>query len=179
MWSLVSEIESYIKSLLREDPRGWIQISRKDLAERFDCVPSQITYVINTRFTQQHGYYVESRRGGSGFISICLLGALRQKETEEGGQQARRRSAAGGLEGMMEDFQEVLFNLAQRGILTEREHTMLCKVFRALEANVPVNECDDLRLCILKEILSSNEYWGIFDLRTSKFVVRKERDEDE
>ncbi len=161
MWSLVSEIESYIKSLLRESSRGWIQISRKDLAERFECVPSQITYVVNTRFSSQHGYYVQSRRGGSGFISICRLGALRQKEDEEGGRQARKRSRAGDcLEGMMEDFQEVLFSLAQRGILTDREFTLLCTVFKALEANFSGNECDNLRLRIIKEILSSSEYWG-------------------
>jgi transcriptional regulator CtsR len=161
MWSLVSEIESYIKALLRESPRGWIQIRRKDLAENFECVPSQITYVVNTRFTTQHGYYVESRRGGSGFISICRLGALRLKEAEEGGRQVRKRSRAGdSLEGMMENFQEVLFSLAQRGILTDREFTLLCTVFRTLEANISGNECDDLRFRILKEILSSGDYWG-------------------
>ena len=160
MWSLVSEIESYLKLLLRENPRGWIQISRKDLAERFECVPSQITYVVNTRFTTQHGYYVESRRGGSGFISICRLGALRQKETEEGGRQVRKKCRGGdGQDGVMANFQEMLFNLAQRGILTDREFTLLCTVFRAVEANVSGNECDDLRLRILKEILSSGDYW--------------------
>jgi transcriptional regulator CtsR len=61
---------------------------------------------------------------------------------------------------MMENFQEVLFNLAQRGILTDREFTLLCTVFRALEANVSGNECENLRFRILKEILSSSEYWG-------------------
>jgi len=161
MWSLVSEIESYIKALLRENPRGWIQISRKDLAEHFECVPSQITYVVNTRFTTQHGYYVESRRGGSGFISICRLGALRQKETAEGGQPVRKRCRErDSQESVIGNFQEVLFSLAQRGILTDREFTLLCAVFRALEANVSGNECDDLRLRILKEILSSGDYWG-------------------
>jgi transcriptional regulator CtsR len=161
MWSLVSEIEAYLKELLRENPRGWIQISRKDLAERFECVPSQITYVVNTRFTTQHGYYVESRRGGSGFISICRLGALRQKETEDGGRQAGKSCRDGdSLDGLQGNFQEVLFSLAQRGILTDREFTLLCAVFKALEANVSSNQCDDLRVRILKEILSSGDYWG-------------------
>jgi transcriptional regulator CtsR len=163
MWSLVSEIESYIKSLLREDPRGWIELSRKELAEHFECVPSQITYVVNTRFTTNHGYHVESRRGGSGFIRICRLGALpRRREDEAPPQGAQDASQASGrrgdsLECMMKDFQSVLFSLAQRGILTEREFTLLLTVFRALEANVPGHECEALRFRILKEILSSGE----------------------
>ncbi len=163
MWSLVSEIELYIKSLLRENHRGWIEFSRKELAERFECVPSQITYVVNTRFSSQHGYYVESRRGGSGFIRICLLGAKpRQKEGDSGQQQVRPESRDEySLEGVTENFQEVLFNLAQRGILTGREFTLLCTVFKALEASIDGNECDTLRLRILKEILSSGEYWDV------------------
>jgi transcriptional regulator CtsR len=162
MWSLVSEIELYIKSLLRENSRGWIEISRKGLAERFECVPSQITYVVNTRFSSHHGYYVESRRGGGGFIRICLLGAEPRQEEGDARQQVRVESWGGySLDGVTVNFQEVLFNLAQRGILTEREFTLLCKVFRTLEANISGNECDSLRLHILKEILSSSEYWSV------------------
>lgn len=164
MWSLVSEIESYIKSLLREDPRGWIELSRKELAQHFECVPSQITYVVNTRFTEHHGYYVESRRGGSGFIRICRLGALPGRGDEErqhGPQDARQTPGSEGsgdaLDGLMKDFQGVLFSLAQRGILTEREFSLLLTVFRALEANIPGHECEALRFRILKEILSSGE----------------------
>lgn len=157
MWSLVSEIESYIKSLLWESPRGWIEISRKDLAERFECVPSQITYVVNTRFSLPHGYCVESRRGGSGYIRICRLGAQHYQSEEAGQQQDRPESRDDNLEAMLKDFQAVLFNLTQRGILTEREFTLLCTVFRALEANVPGNQCDTLRFCIIKEILSSGD----------------------
>ena len=164
MWSLVSEIELYIKSLLRENPRGWIEFSRKDLAERFECVPSQITYVVNTRFSSQHGYYVESRRGGGGFIRICRLGAKPRQEEKRARQQARQETPGEyGLQGVTENFQEVLFNLAQRGILTEREFTLLCSVFNALEASISGNECDSLRLRILKEILSGGEYWDVYE----------------
>lgn len=161
MWSLVSEIELYIKSLLRGNSRGWIEISRKELAQRFDCVPSQITYVVNTRFSSQHGYYVESRRGGSGFIRICRLGAKPRQEEGDVRQQVRLESGSGQtLEDMTENFQEVLFNLSQQGILTDREFTLLCKVFRTLEANISGSDCNSLRLHILKEIMSSSEYWG-------------------
>lgn len=61
-------IESFIKDLFEDD--DYIEIQRNDLAEHFNCVPSQINYVISTRFKPAQGYYVESKRGGGGYISI-------------------------------------------------------------------------------------------------------------
>ena len=55
-------IEDFLKELLSED--DMIEIQRNELAEKFKCVPSQINYVISTRFNPNHGYYVESKRGG-------------------------------------------------------------------------------------------------------------------
>lgn len=49
---------------------GVAELQRRELAERFNCVPSQINYVIATRFSPEHGYIVESRRGGGGYIRI-------------------------------------------------------------------------------------------------------------
>jgi transcriptional regulator CtsR len=62
-------IEAFIKDGIRQ-AEGEYQIQRNELAERFNCVPSQINYVIATRFTPGHGYYVNSRRGGGGSITI-------------------------------------------------------------------------------------------------------------
>ena len=64
-------IEEYIKRALSDD--GRIEIKRNELADLFNCVPSQINYVINTRFTIEHGYTVESKRGGGGYIRIVKL----------------------------------------------------------------------------------------------------------
>lgn len=61
-------IENFIKDMLEDDNLAVIQ--RNDLAEHFNCVPSQINYVISTRFTPMQGYYVESSRGGGGCIKI-------------------------------------------------------------------------------------------------------------
>ncbi len=61
-------IEDFIKQLFEEEDS--IEIQRNDLAEQFNCVPSQINYVIATRFKPSQGYYVESRRGGGGHIKI-------------------------------------------------------------------------------------------------------------
>ena len=61
-------IEEFIKDLLNEEEE--LEIQRNELAEQFNCVPSQINYVIATRFKPSQGYYVESRRGGGGHITI-------------------------------------------------------------------------------------------------------------
>ena len=61
-------IEEFIKELLDDD--DYIEIQRNDLAQHFNCVPSQINYVISTRFKPSQGYYVESKRGGGGHITI-------------------------------------------------------------------------------------------------------------
>lgn len=62
-------IEEFIKEMLEEQEEA-IEIQRNELAEYFNCVPSQINYVIATRFKPSQGYYVESRRGGGGHIKI-------------------------------------------------------------------------------------------------------------
>lgn len=62
-------IEDFIKELLKDEDE-YVEIQRNELAEHFNCVPSQINYVIQTRFKPSQGYYVESRRGGGGHIRI-------------------------------------------------------------------------------------------------------------
>ncbi|EPH98292.1 putative transcriptional regulator CtsR [Enterococcus faecalis 13-SD-W-01] len=64
-------IESYIKKFLEKNEM--IEIQRIEMANLFNCVPSQINYVINTRFTIQRGYLVESKRGGGGYIRIAKV----------------------------------------------------------------------------------------------------------
>ena len=61
-------IEDFIKDLFEEE--DLVEIQRNDLAQKFNCVPSQINYVIATRFKPSQGYYVESKRGGGGSIKI-------------------------------------------------------------------------------------------------------------
>jgi transcriptional regulator CtsR len=63
-------IEQYLKNILQKSPEHTVEIQRNDLADQFQCVPSQINYVISTRFTLEKGYLVESKRGGGGYIRI-------------------------------------------------------------------------------------------------------------
>lgn len=62
-------IEQYILDFFKENEM--VELKRSELANKFNCVPSQINYVISTRFIPELGFYVESRRGGGGYIKIC------------------------------------------------------------------------------------------------------------
>ncbi|MBE5796797.1 MAG: CtsR family transcriptional regulator [Clostridiales bacterium] len=69
---LSDSIESFIKTLLAEDAPE-VELKRNELAEYFGCAPSQINYVLATRFSPDHGYITESRRGGGGYIRIVRV----------------------------------------------------------------------------------------------------------
>lgn len=73
MGTLADHIETYIKEMLQGNKNHSVEISRSQLADYFSCVPSQINYVLTTRFTIERGYVVESRRGGGGYIRIARL----------------------------------------------------------------------------------------------------------
>ena len=75
---LSDAIEQFIKAMLtQEEPE--VELKRNELAEYFGCAPSQINYVLATRFTPDHGYIIESRRGGGGYIRIFRM----QQDTSE------------------------------------------------------------------------------------------------
>lgn len=64
-------IEKFLISSLGQSDR--INISRNELADYFDCAPSQINYVLTTRFTLDRGYVIESRRGGGGYVTLLKI----------------------------------------------------------------------------------------------------------
>lgn len=66
-------LEQYIMNLFKEATEDHIIIKRSNVAQKFDCVPSQLNYVIKTRFTPEHGFIIESKRGGGGFIRITKI----------------------------------------------------------------------------------------------------------
>lgn len=65
-------IADFINTMI-EHAGGVVELQRSEIAEHFNCVPSQINYVIDTRFSPEHGFYVESRRGGGGYIRISRV----------------------------------------------------------------------------------------------------------
>lgn len=66
-------IAQFILSAIESSTDGFAELRRSALAEQFSCVPSQINYVISTRFSPERGYVVESRRGGGGYIRISRV----------------------------------------------------------------------------------------------------------
>ncbi|NMB38420.1 MAG: CtsR family transcriptional regulator [Firmicutes bacterium] len=84
MSTLADLIERYIKQQIRHSEDQTVALSRAQLAELFSCVPSQINYVLTTRFTLERGYLIESRRGGGGYIRIAQISkAERDRLAEE------------------------------------------------------------------------------------------------
>ncbi len=71
MGNLADFIEQYLRRMLEE--QNIVELQRRELAKMFRCAPSQINYVLETRFTLERGYLIESRRGGGGFIRITQV----------------------------------------------------------------------------------------------------------
>lgn len=70
MRNISDVIEAHLKQIIESNKHKMAEIKRSEIADQFACVPSQINYVINTRFTPEKGYHVESKRGGGGYIRI-------------------------------------------------------------------------------------------------------------
>jgi len=73
MVTLATQIENYIKRMLELSDNNCVELQRSNLAEIFMCVPSQINYVLSTRFSRDLGYLIETRRGGGGYVKIVKL----------------------------------------------------------------------------------------------------------
>lgn len=106
-------IEAYIKAIL--DQNGIVELQRSQLAEAFQVVPSQINYVLKTRFTERLGYLVESKRGGRGYIRIARLTFSDQHQLLD---KLLKRV---GDRLSQADFCQLLAYLADEDLLTERE----------------------------------------------------------
>lgn len=142
-------IEAFLKSLINEE-EGSVEIQRNELANRFNCVPSQINYVISTRFTTDKGYYVESRRGGGGYISIKRL------NTQSAGDYLMHIIASMGNKISQHTCEVFINNFVDYNIIETRE-AMLMKAATSdkVLTEVPVEKRDDVRATILKNMLMS------------------------
>ena len=140
-------IEDYLKSFLRNSEE--LEIRRSDVAERFDCVPSQINYVINTRFTEQQGYAVESKRGGGGYIRIMKVKILDQVELLD------KLIAIVGESITQKDAFAVTQNLYSRGIITKREGNLMLSVLDKSLAPYTGEHEERIRALLLRNFLNS------------------------
>lgn len=141
-------IESFIKELINET-EGDVEIRRNELANKFNCVPSQINYVIGTRFTQERGYYVESRRGGGGHIRITRV------EVNSPGDYLMHIVASMGDSISQQSAQIYIQNFVDYDIMTPKTGELMKSATndRALE-NIPQPTRDEVRANIIKNMLA-------------------------
>ena len=116
--AMSDKIEAFITELLKEDSPEGLEIGRNELAGIFNCVPSQINYVISTRFSPDKGYIVESRRGGGGYIRIKKVA----KEPFEYKEQIMKNI---GEEITAEKAESLIHYLAESGTVTKREKDIM------------------------------------------------------
>lgn len=139
-------VANYILDLL-EAADGRAEIQRNELAEVLGCVPSQISYVITSRFTPEQGYLVESRRGGGGYIRITRI-------RMDGSSAIMHTVNSIGRSLDSATARAMLSNLCQRGILSEE---VASAVSAALNDRcyfcVPQEDRDVLRAALFKYML--------------------------
>ena len=114
-------IEQFIKTLLQQEERE-IELKRNELAEYFGCAPSQINYVIKTRFTESRGYLVESKRGGGGYIRIGRI------EFSNHHEMLRDLLYSIGERVSQEIYEDILQLLVEQDLMTKQEMTLLTSV---------------------------------------------------
>ena len=108
-------IELFIKQLIEDTDKSELQIQRNELANYFSCAPSQINYVLTTRFTMDKGYYIESKRGGGGYIVIRRVEFGSSKSLYEA------LSEKIGCSTTYDAGAKILNGLLEHNIITERE----------------------------------------------------------
>lgn len=152
MRNITDIIEQYLKESLNAKGKNMIEIKRNEIADRFQCVPSQINYVINTRFTAEKGYLIESKRGGGGYIRI---------------RRVEHKNEADLLDDLIKQINSkvdqrtavnILDRLLEKEVITERERRIILGAIdrNTLAFKLPLR--DEIRARILTAILSSLKY---------------------
>lgn len=139
-------IEQFIKEMLESKGESELQIQRNELANYFSCAPSQINYVLTTRFTTDKGYYIESRRGGGG----CIL--IRRIEYEH------HQSLLDALNDKIKDnitydgASQIIDRLFESDFITERE-ALIMKLAVNDRTLIAVENRNKVRADILKSMI--------------------------
>lgn len=153
--SLTKIIEEYIAQLIIEAEEGTVSLRRKDLAQRFGCVPSQINYVLRSRFAPENGFLVESQRGGHGYIRVMQL-TFRDCDEKVGHMTELVGNAI-----TEQESRRLLVNLQNRDVITPRERLIIEVALRNQEENgkmlfdISPYRRDLMRAELLKKMLTS------------------------
>ncbi len=147
MAQLSDSIERFIKELMSEEAQ--IEVRRNELAQHFGCAPSQINYVLATRFSVEHGYIIESRRGGGGFVRIVRMrphggnANLLNTLLERVGTSIREDTAAAIIE-----------HLSDLHLVTPGEASIMRAAVGRNALALPINAKDVLRAAVLRNMLT-------------------------
>lgn len=144
MKSISDVIEQFIMSSL--DDNDFIELSRNDLAKFFSCVPSQINYVLNTRFTINRGFVIESQRGGSGYIKLTRM--------HDNDSNFLKNSLEFCSHPMtVVEANQLLQNLFDKKLINERETNLLKSTISAKALNNPINIDNTIRSNIIRQVI--------------------------
>lgn len=142
-------IAAEINRMLDESADNTAEIQRNDFASRLGCVPSQINYVLSSRFIPEHGYMVESRRGGGGYIRITRVNL-------DGATALMHLVNAIGCEIDDATMRVILENCCNGGILSDNTvKLMYSAVSIPVMREIPVAYRDNVRAAALKQMLLS------------------------
>ena len=153
MHNMSDIIEQYIKQLFEEANEDVVEIQRANIAQRFDCVPSQLNYVIKTRFTNEHGYEIESKRGGGGYIRITKI------ETKDHSSYIKRLMDLIGPSISQQQAYYIIDGLLDNQLITEREAKLIAAVVDRETLTMDVASRDIIRANILKRLLPVINYY--------------------
>ncbi len=145
---LSDSIEQFIKELLNQESTE-VELKRNELAEYFGCAPSQINYVLATRFSPDHGYLTESRRGGGGYIRIVRV-------VQSGSQRLMYlvNDRIGDSLGE-EECLRLISQLKEQMIITADEAALMASAVSTRALSVPVPDVlkDAMRAKMMKSML--------------------------
>lgn len=152
MSNITDIIERYLKQILHSKGKNMIEIKRNEIADQFQCVPSQINYVINTRFTIEKGYIIESKRGGGGYIRISRI--EHQDESELLDDIIKMINPTVSQQAAI----HVLERLFDKKVITDREKKIILSAIdrNTLAFKLPLR--DEIRARILTAMLTSLKY---------------------
>ncbi len=145
---LSDAIEQFIKTMLTQEAPE-VELKRNELAEYFNCAPSQINYVLATRFTPDHGYIVESRRGGGGYIRIFRMA----QDTSEQLIYLLHERVGDSIDALAASH--LVQQLRERELVTDGEAAMMNAALSPQALSLPLSAemKDALRARILKNML--------------------------
>lgn len=149
MSSLSGDIERYLKQLIAQEEAGMVEIQRSVLSDLFSCVPSQINYVLSTRFTLSHGYIVETKRGGGGYVRIISV------PLEDSDDLSELMESVGSVVSESQG-QGLLDYLEEEGHLSPRGQAILGQVLSHKALSFPEGaSTNQIRARLLKQVLAA------------------------